>query len=121
MGKYKITWRGEEAQRLLKKAVMQEALRCAADLQGESAREAPVDTGDLRANCNVSRMKEDGEKAWYEVGYDLPYARIQHERLDFNHPKGGKAKFLEDPFNRNKKQYDTAIKGKAKEALRREK
>ena len=120
MSKYKLTWRGKEAQRLLKKAVMQEALRCAADLQGKSAREAPVDTGDLRSNCNTSGMKETGDKAWYEVGYDLPYARIQHERLDFNHPKGGKAKFLEDPFNRNKKQYDNAIKDRAIRALERE-
>jgi len=121
MAKYKLTWRGKKAEALLKKAVMQEALKCAADLQGKSAREAPVDTGDLRANCNVSRMKEDGEKAWYEVGYDLPYARIQHERLDFNHPKGGKAKFLEDPFNQNKKKYGKAIKDRAKNTLRREK
>lgn len=121
MSKYKLTWRGKEAEALLKKAVMQEALRCAADLQGKSAREAPVDTGDLRANCNVSGMKETGDKAWYEVGYDLEYSVIQHERLDFHHPKGGKAKFLEDPFNRNKKQYDAAIKDKAKNTLRREK
>lgn len=121
MAKYKLTWKGKEAQELLKKAVMQEALRCSADLAGKSAREAPVDTGDLRANCNVSGMKEEGEKAYYEVGYDLEYAIIQHERLDFNHPKGGKAKFLEDPFNRNKKQYDASMKEAAKKTLRREK
>jgi len=59
MSKYKLTWRGKEAQALLKKAVMQEALKCAADLQGKSAREAPVDTGDLRANCNTSGMKRN--------------------------------------------------------------
>ena len=121
MAKYKLTWRGKEAEALLKKAVMQEALRCAADLQGKSAREAPVDTGDLRSNCNTSGMKETGDKAWYEVGYDLEYSVIQHERLDFNHPKGGKSKFLEDPFNKNKKQYDAFIKNAAKKALAKSK
>ena len=118
MSKYKLTWRGKEAEALLKKAVMQEALRCAADLQGKSAREAPVDTGDLRSNCNTSGMKETGDKAWYEVGYDLEYSVIQHETAWFNHPKGGKWKFLEDPFNQNKKQYDKSIKDAAKKVLK---
>ena len=27
----------------------------------------------------------------------------QHEELDWEHPLGGKAKYLEDPFNRLKK------------------
>lgn len=117
---YKLTWRGEEVKALCKKAIMKEALKCAADLAGKSAREAPVDTGDLRANCSVSYQKEDGEQKWYEVGYDLPYAITQHERLDFPHPKGGKAKYLEDPFNANKKQYERAIKKAAFDAIRKE-
>lgn len=121
MSKYKLTWRGKQVKAVTEKAVMKEVLKCAVDLQGKSQREAPVKSGDLRGNCSVSDMKEEGNKAWYETGYDLPYAIIQHERLDFSHPKGGKAKYLEDPFNRNKKQYDASIKDAAKRALRREK
>ncbi|MEA4884260.1 MAG: hypothetical protein VB144_11515 [Clostridia bacterium] len=30
------------------------------------------------------------------VGFSVPYAAAQHEGVDFDHPKGGKAKFLED-------------------------
>jgi len=30
------------------------------------------------------------------VAFNMPYALVQHERLDFHHPKGGKAKYLED-------------------------
>ena len=118
MSKYKLTWRGKEAQRLLKKAVMQEALRCSAHLKGESQREAPVKSGDLRGNCEVSELKKEGEREWYEAGYNLEYSIIQHETAWFNHPKGGKWKFLEDPFNQNKKQYDKSIKDAAKKVLK---
>lgn len=33
------------------------------------------------------------------VSYDGPYSVIQHERLDFQHDAGRKAKYLEDPFD----------------------
>ncbi|MFC3980169.1 hypothetical protein [Streptosporangium jomthongense] len=33
------------------------------------------------------------------VSYDTPYATIQHERLDFQHDGGRKAKYLEDPWD----------------------
>src|SRR4030042_876915 len=43
-------------------------------------------------------MGEDGagDAVVGEVGFNTPYALAQHERLDFNHPKGGKAKYLEE-------------------------
>lgn len=34
-----------------------------------------------------------------EMGYEAPYAVIQHENLQFNHPNGGQAKYLEQPAN----------------------
>lgn len=121
MSKYKLTWRGKEAKKLTEDIVMKAALKCSAHLKGESQREAPVKSGDLRGNCEVSELKKEGATEWYEVGYDLEYSVIQHERLDFNHPKGGKSKFLEDPFNKNKKQYDAFIKNAAKKALAKSK
>ncbi|MGV9662581.1 hypothetical protein [Nocardia niigatensis] len=33
------------------------------------------------------------------VGYNTPYALIQHEALDFQHPGGRSAKYLEKPLN----------------------
>lgn len=32
------------------------------------------------------------------VSFDTPYAVIQHEALDFHHPRGGQAKYLEQPM-----------------------
>ena len=33
------------------------------------------------------------------VSYDTPYAVAQHEGLDFQHPNGRQAKYLETPLN----------------------
>lgn len=33
------------------------------------------------------------------VSFDTEYAAIQHERLDFQHDDGRKAKYLEDPWD----------------------
>lgn len=121
MSMARLKWHGKDVKAFTEKEVMKHVITCAGDLHGKSARQAPVDTGDLRSNCNISPKQKKGNTRFYEVGYDLPYAIKQHERLDFNHPKGGKAKFLEDPFNENKKQYDDYIQDKFLKALGREK
>jgi hypothetical protein len=117
---YVLKWRGDEAKKLAISAGLGALHKCAADLQGKSANQAPIDTGDLRSNCSVSPLKREGTKFYHTVGYDLPYAIVQHERLDFNHPKGGKAKYLEDPFNENKARYERFIKNAVKRALKNE-
>lgn len=74
----------------------------ALDLAGECSNEAPVDLGDLRGDLANPRKKGDME---WEVGSDLPYCATQHEHTEFNHPKGGGAKFIERPFNENVNNY----------------
>ncbi|MCM8901324.1 hypothetical protein KVG29_08835 [Caldicoprobacter algeriensis] len=117
---YVLKWRGDEAKKVAHGAGVRALYICAADLQGKSANQAPIDTGDLKSNCSISPLKHEGTNFYYTVGYDLPYAKLQHERLDFNHPKGGKAKYLEDPFNENKARYDRFVKKAVKQALKNE-
>lgn len=38
-----------------------------------------------------------GDAVVGEVGFNMPYALEQHERTDFKHKEGRKAKYLEDP------------------------
>lgn len=147
MAKIQFKWHGDKANAIAKKAVRNALGVCALGLQGVSADLAPVDTGDLRANCIV--VFKDGEvngpkrphpeydqkfidKAQTElnsmgdnyegviVGYSLPYSEVQHERLDFNHPKGGGPKYLENPFNANKSKFEKMIKTTVKDALKKE-
>jgi hypothetical protein len=119
-------WRIKEAVKIAEEAGLK-ALRTGAEaILTEAIDETPIDTGTLRRSGTVTvgalpdgaqvyeaaesgtEMKdafpgpEGKEKAVY-ISFNTPYARRQHEELGYNHPLGGKAKYLEDPFNRNKK------------------
>ena len=99
------------------------------DLMGKSARDAPVDTGDLRGSHYAALdgevyaiaaneggttgtlvQSKKGNKAHYvEVGSSVPYAVKQHEDLTLKHPRGGKAKFLEDNVKQDSALYAERI------------
>lgn len=103
------------------------------DLLGKAVRDAPVDTGDLRGSGSVSfgdnviaEGTKDGNviitgragrsaKPEATVGFSVPYAHRQHEDLEYHHPRGGKAKYLEDPLKQNAKQYVRHIAEKVRE------
>lgn len=78
----------------------------------ESQQRAPTDTGDLRGSVRVEldgnayaegekgggvnvlgTVPETAEKG--SVSYNRPYAAQQHEQIDYDHPSGGQAKYLE--------------------------
>ena len=122
----KNKWRIKEAVKLAEEAGLK-ALRTGAEaILTEAIDETQIETGTLRRSGTVtvgglpdgaqvyeaaesgSDMKdafpgpEGKEKAVY-ISFNTPYARRQHEELGYNHPLGGKAKYLEDPFNWNNK------------------
>lgn len=55
----------------------------------------PVEFGALRASGYVAPPQGEGVNAGVEVGFGTVYAVPQHERLDYRHPRGGEAKYLE--------------------------
>ena len=139
----KDKWRIKEAVKIAEEAGLK-ALRTGAEaILTEAIDEAPIETGTLRRSGTVTvgelpdgeqvyEAAESGtemkdafpnkigkEKAAY-ISFNTPYARRQHEELDYAHPRGGKAKYLEDPFNRNKekvlKYADKQIKKALKDA-----
>jgi len=137
-------WRIKEAVKMAEEAGLK-ALRTGAEaILTEAIDEAPIDTGTLRRSGTVtvgalpdgaqvyeaaesgSNMKnafpgpEGKEKAVY-ISFSTPYARRQHEELGYNHPRGGKAKYLEDPFNRNKKKVLKYAAKQVKKALEKAK
>jgi len=65
-----------------------------ADVFDESQRQVPVDTGRLKESATININEKS-----ISIQYNTPYALIQHENLEYNHPNGGKAKYLEDAFN----------------------
>ena len=118
------------------------------DLLGRAMRDAPVDEGTLRASGHAAvyangkavarrgfrevkgqpeapemlthRVVEGGagDAVVGEVGFNTPYALVQHERLDFNHPKGGKAKYLEDPLKEQAGRYQDNLADHLRGALK---
>jgi len=137
-------WRIKEAVKIAEEVSLK-ALRTGAEaILTEAIDETPIETGTLRRSGTVtvgalpdgaqvyeaaesgSDMKdafpgpEGKEKAVY-ISFNTPYARRQHEELDYNHPLGGKAKYLEDPFNRNKKKVLQYAEKQVKKALEKAK
>ncbi len=137
-------WRTKEAVRIAEQAGIK-ALRTGAEaILTEAIDETPIDTGTLRRSGTVTvgalpdgaqvyeaaesgrDMKdafpgpEGKEKAVY-ISFNTPYARRQHEELGYNHPLGGKAKYLEDPFNRNKQKVLKYADKQTKKALEKAK
>ncbi len=58
-----------------------------------------------------------GDAVIGEVGFNTPYALVQHERLDFHHPKGGKAKYLEDNLKQQAGRYQGNLETHLRGAL----
>ena len=128
-------WRIKEAVKIAEEAALKAFRTGAESILTEAIDEAPIETGTLRRSGTVTvgkipnmetvfeaaeagremkdafPGKEGKEKAVY-ISFNTPYARRQHEELDYNHPLGGKAKYLEDPFSRNK---DKVLKYAAKQ------
>jgi len=53
-----------------------------------------------------------------EVRFNTPYALAQHERLDYQHKEGRKAKYLEGPLKENADQYAEHLGSRLRGALR---
>ncbi len=119
-----------------------EALRIGGEaILTESIDETPLETGTLRRSGTVTvgalpdhqavfAASEAGndhkgafnkpvgtEKGVY-VSFSTPYARRQHEELGYHHPVAGKAKYLEDPFRRNRQKVLKLTEQRMRKALK---
>ena len=137
---------GEVWQRV-QKAAVDGMVENTEDLLGRAMRDAPVDEGTLRGSGTAAvyangravsrrgfrevagqpeapqmverRVVEGGlgDAVVGEVGFNTPYALVQHERLDFHHPKGGKAKYLESNLTEHADRYQANLQDHLREAL----
>lgn len=93
----------------------EKALESAAqDLAARAALEAPIETGTLRASVSpgpggplVKRVGHDTVEV--DVTFDTVYAARQHEEITWHHPRGGKAKYLEDPLKAMAARYEAVV------------
>lgn len=99
-------------------------------LLGQAQREAPIEFGTLRGSGFVVYLVNGAEHADFgeaiaaavamaragnlrsfvaEIRFPLVYAARQHEETTWRHPRGGKAKYLEDPLKENAPRYEGAL------------
>lgn len=93
----------------VQKAVIENAL----DLQQKSQDSAPIKEGHLRASAYTTINNLSAT-----VGFKEPYAHRQHEHEEYNHPKGGQAKYLTTPLKQNNKKYTDNIKDAVIDAIK---
>lgn len=93
------------------------------NIMAKSKREVPVKTGLLKASGYVTPPQAQGDRVEVELGYggngSRDYAVIQHERMDYRHPNGGKAKFLQDPVDAARGTFSADVAALAKRAFER--
>ena len=75
------------------------------DLLSKAVQLAPIDKGDLRGSGKCEQAS-DGSVS---VTFNTPYALRQHEEMGYNHPNGGQAKYLEQPYNQNIGRYVASL------------
>lgn len=54
------------------------------------------------------------------ISFNTPYAAVQHERTDFHHPRGGKAKYLEGPLKEMAPEMAPFVAARIRAALEEE-
>lgn len=79
-------------------------------LAAVSKEQVPLDQGPLKNSCYVD-VSDDGSSG--TVSYDTPYAVRQHEEMGYQHQRGRKAKYLEDPAN------DSGVQREMRELIKR--
>jgi hypothetical protein len=134
----KSKWNTEKAKKIAKEVGLK-ALRIGGEaILTEAIDETPMESGTLRrsgvvtvgslpdsgqvyqaalANQPILFEESLGKDEVVFISFNTPYARIQHEALGYRH-KHGKAKYLEDAFNRNKSKVRKYVNKAIKRALR---
>lgn len=83
---------------------------------GAGQREAPVKEGTLRGSGHIETFTS-GNAVAKEVVFSTPYAARQHEETTWEHPKGGKSKYLEDPLKELIPRVETLVAAVVRKAF----
>ena len=108
----RVEWHGEEVSARLNGASQPSLLKAAEHLLEESNRSVPLLEGTLQRSGTA-----DADDTAGVVAYDTPYARRQHEHLEYRHTDGRRAKWLELTFTENISRVLDWLKGPVDKAL----
>ena len=111
----RIRWNGDQVLGRARAGAVRGLLLGAEHLLAESRHEVPIAEGTLERSGATS---VDEANLVAGVTYDTPYATRVHEDLSARHSPGRKAKFLEDPANREADAIGELIAAQVRRALR---
>lgn len=81
----------------IRREIFREVDAIMTDVLAEAKRQTPRLNSDLvRSAVKVTVIL--GDKVESKITYNMIYAARQHEERSYEHPRGGKAKYLEDPM-----------------------
>lgn len=95
MTRARLTWNGPAIVGQIRDEAARGLFLAGEHILGEADKQVPLDEATLQRSGTVS---VDEGSLTAAVSYDTVYAVPQHERLDYRHLPGRKAKFLEDPL-----------------------
>lgn len=110
-----LNWYGDDRSRRAKAAAADGLFEAAEELLEYANRSVPLDEGPLQQSGTASVDRGELVAA---VSYNQPYAIAQHERLDFQHSPGRRAKWLELSLNEERDRLQSHIANRMQEALR---
>jgi len=111
----RIRWNGEQVLGRARAGAVRGLLLGAEHLLAESRKEVPIAEGTLERSGAATVDEHDLVAG---VTYDTLYAARVHEDLTARHSPGRKAKFLEDPANREAAVIGELIAAQVRRALR---
>lgn len=91
-----FVWQGERVTAAVGIAAAQGINVALERLRALSVPLAPLDRGPLRQSATIRQATAYRAEGW--LLFDVPYAAIQHEELDYRHDDG-QAKYVEQPMN----------------------
>lgn len=113
--RFRLDFNGATVRPSLRPNAARGALLGAEHVLGLSNDRVPLDEGYLQSTGTAS-VDEPALQA--AVSYDGPYAVPQHERLDYRHPPGREAKYLESSLNASRSEVRRILAAELRRALR---
>ena|SRR5688572_28610083 len=110
-----IRWNGDEIKKAMREAAIRGLRKAGEHLLAESRDLVPLEEGTLERSGTVV-IDEDTLTA--TVVYDTPYAVVQHEDMTYRHAPGRQAKYLEEPFNRERDTMQALIAAELRRTVR---
>lgn len=81
----------------IRRAIAREVDAIMTGVLAEAKRQTPRDKSTLIRSA-VKETRQTGDRVESRITFNTPYAARQHEERSYQHPRGGKAKYLEDPM-----------------------